>query len=67
MKKQNVLQTETLASSEMKEKYVAPMAVAYSLHNEGVLCSSATTGTMDDPFYGDSAGFSGVEKTSVWD
>lgn len=67
MKKQNVLQTEALVSSEVTEKYVAPMAVAYSLQNEGVLCSSGTTGTTDDPFYGGSAGFSGVEKTSVWD
>ncbi|MCF2594027.1 hypothetical protein I6E11_09575 [Bacteroides caecigallinarum] len=57
MKDQRVLKTETMVSSCMKETYVAPMTVAYSVQNEGVLCSSNPTGTVDDPTYGVSAGF----------
>ena len=67
MKNQRVLKTETMVSSCMKETYVAPMAVAYSVQNEGVLCSSAPTGTVKDPTYGVSTGFDVVETTSLWD
>ena len=69
MKKQNVLQTETVASSEMKESYVAPKTMSYSVQNEGVLCSSnpAVGGNASDPGYGNSAGFDSVSQTnSMW-
>lgn len=67
MKNQRVLKTETMVSLCMKETYVAPMAVAYSVQNEGVLCSSNPTGTVDDPGYGVSAGFDKIKTTSLWD
>ena len=67
MKDQRVLKTETMVSSCMKETYVAPMTVAYSVQNEGVLCSSAPTGTVNDPSEGVSTGFDVVETTSLWD
>ena len=59
MKNQRVLKTETMVSLCMKETYVAPMAVAYSVQNEGVLCSSAPKvgGSASDPSEGVSAGF----------
>ena len=56
-----------MVSSCIKETYVAPMAVAYSVQSEGVLCSSNPTGTVDDPGYGVSAGFDKIKTTSLWD
>ena len=67
MKDQRVLKTETMVSSCMKETYVAPMTVAYSVQNDGVLCSSNPTGKVNDPTYGVSAGFDNIETTSLWD
>ena len=51
----------------MKETYVAPMTVAYSVQNEGVLCSSIPTvgGNASDPDYGNSAGFDSVSGTNL--
>ena len=67
MKKQNVLQTETMVSSCMKETYVAPKTMSYSVQNEGVLCSSIPTvgGNASDPDYGNSAGFDSVSGTNL--
>lgn len=67
MKDQRVLKTETMVSSCMKETYVAPKTMSYSVQNEGVLCSSNPTGTVNDPTYGVSAGFDNIETTSLWD
>ncbi len=67
MKNQRVLKTETMVSSCMKETYVAPMTVAYGVQSEGVLCSSAPTGTVNNPSEGVSAGFDNIETTSLWD
>ncbi len=69
MKDQRVLKTETMVSSCMKETYVAPMTVAYSVQNEGVLCSSIPTvgGSASNPSEGISTGFDVVETTSLWD
>lgn len=70
MKNQRELQTVTMASSEMKESYVAPKTMSYSVQNEGMLCSSGHTvgGSASDPSYGDSAGFNSVSATnSIWD
>ena len=68
MKKQNVLQTETMVSSCMKETYVAPMTVAYSVQNEGVLCSSdpKVGGNASDPYEGGSAGFYETDVNSLF-
>ena len=69
MKKQNVLQAVTVASSEMKESYVAPKTMSYSIQNEGVLCSSDPTvgGNTTDPKWGGSTGFGSVSETnSMW-
>ena len=66
MKKQNVLQAVTVASSEMKESYVAPKTMSYSIQNEGVLCSSDPTGggNTTDPEWGGSTGFGSVRETN---
>ena len=69
MKKQNVLQAVTVASSEMKESYVAPKTMSYSIQNEGVLCSSDPTvgGDTTGPVWGGSTGFGSVSETnSMW-
>ena len=67
MKKQKELQTVTMASSEMKESYVAPKTMSYSVQNEGMLCSSGPDvgGNASDPGYGNSAGFNSVSETNL--
>ena len=70
MKNQRELQTVTMASSEMKESYVAPMTMSYSVQNEGMLCASGPTvgGGASDPKPGESASFHSVsEINSIWD
>lgn len=69
MKDQRVLKTETMVSSCIKETYVAPKTMSYSVQNEGVLCSSVPTvgGRASDPSEGISTGFDVVETTSLWD
>ena len=69
MKNQRELQTVTMASSEMKESYVAPMTMSYSVQNEGMLCASGPTagGNASDPKWGGSTGFGSVSETnSMW-
>ena len=69
MKNQRELQTVTMASSEMKESYVAPKTMSYSVQNEGMLCSSGPTvgGSASDPGWGGSTGFGSVSETnSMW-
>ena len=67
MKNQRELQTVTMASSEMKESYVAPKTMSYSVQNEGMLCASNPTvgGSTTDPGWGDSAGFDSVSETNL--
>ena len=70
MKNQRVLKTETMVSSCMKETYVAPKTMSYSVQNEGMLCSSdpAVGGSTTNPDWGGSAGFNSVSETnSIWD
>ena len=70
MKKQKELQTVTMASSEMKESYVAPKTMSYSVQNEGMLCSSdpKVGGIVPDPADGGTAGFYTIGETnSIWD
>lgn len=53
----------------MKESYVAPKTMSYSIQNEGVLCSSDPTvgGDTTDPVWGGSTGFGSVSETnSMW-
>ena len=67
MKNQRELQTVTMASSEMKESYVAPKTMSYSVQNEGMLCSSGPTvgGSASDPGWGGSTGFGSVSETNL--
>ena len=57
----------TMAFSEIKESYVAPKTMSYSVQNEGMLCSSDPTvgGITSDPIWGDSAGFDSVSETNL--
>lgn len=67
MENQRVLKMETNASSSIKQNYVAPKSVSYSIQSEGMLCSS-NVGSVPDPDYGGSTGFdSYVETSSMWD
>lgn len=69
MKNQRELQTVNMASSEMKESYVAPKTMSYSVQNEGMLCTSSPTvgGGASDPEWGVSTGFGSVSETnSMW-
>ena len=67
MKNQRELQTVNMASSEMKESYVAPKTMSYSVQNEGMLCSSGPTvgGSATDPGWGGSTGFGSVSETNL--
>ena len=67
MKNQRELQTVNMASSEMKESYVAPKTMSYSVQNEGMLCSSGPTvgGSASDPGWGGSTGFGSVSETNL--
>ena len=67
MKNQRELQGVTMASSEMKESYVAPKTMSYSVQNEGMLCSSGPTvgGSASDPGWGGSTGFGSVSETNL--
>lgn len=67
MKNQRELLGVTMASSEMKESYVAPKTMSYSVQNEGMLCSSGPDvgGNASDPGYGNSAGFNSVSETNL--
>ena len=67
MKNQRELQTVNMASSEMKESYVAPKTMSYSVQNEGMLCASGPTvgGSASDPGYGNSVGFGSVSETNL--
>ena len=67
MKNQRELQAVTMASSEMKESYVAPKTMSYSVQNEGMLCSSGPTvgGSASDPGWGGSTGFGSVSETNL--
>ena len=68
MKKQKELQTVTMASSEMKESYVAPKTMSYSVQNEGMLCSSGPDvggSITTDPGWGGSTGFGSVSETNL--
>lgn len=67
MKNQRELQAVTMASSEMKESYVAPKTMSYSVQNEGMLCSSgpAVGGSASDPGWGGSTGFGSVSETNL--
>ena len=67
MKNQRELQTVDMASSEIKEIYVAPKTMSYSVQNEGMLCSSGPDvgGNASDPDYGNSAGFDSVSETNL--
>ena len=67
MKNQRELQGVTMASSEMKESYVAPKTMSYSVQNEGMLCSSdpKVGGSTTNPDWGGSAGFNSVSETNL--
>ena len=67
MKNQRELQGVTMASSEIKESYVAPKTMSYSVQNEGMLCSSGPTvgGSASDPGWGGSTGFGSVSETNL--
>ena len=70
MKNQRVLKTETMVSSCMKETYVAPKTMSYSVQNEGMLCSSdpKVGGIVPNPADGGTAGFYTIGETnSIWD
>ena len=66
MKNQRDLQGVTMASSEMKESYVAPKTMSYSVQNEGMLCSSdpKVGGIVPDPAYGGTTGFYTIGETN---
>ena len=67
MKNQRELQGVTMASSEMKESYVAPKTMSYSVQNEGMLCSSdpKVGGSTTKPEWGGSTGFGSVSETNL--
>lgn len=68
MKNQRELQEVTMASSEIKESYVAPKTMSYSVQNEGMLCSSGPTvggSITTDPGWGGSTGFGSVSETNL--
>ena len=67
MKNQRELQGVTMASSEMKESYVAPKTMSYSVQNEGMLCSSdpAVGGSTSDPEWGETAGFNPLGENNL--
>ena len=67
MKNQRELQGVTMASSEMKESYVAPKTMSYSVQNEGMLCSSGPDvgGSTTEPEWGGSTGFGSVSETNL--
>ena len=50
----------------MKESYVAPKTMSYSVQNEGMLCSSdpKVGGIVPDPAYGGTAGFYTIGETN---